>query len=634
MFFWSQFPFVRIIIAFSLGIIAAVFLAGYHYLAYVFILLPTLFLIVSHFFSSALFLKYNWIYGFVLVLLSFSFGYIRLFTEGRSIENVPPKAILAYQGEVISQPLAKGDFVKAVIKISEVKNEDWHSATYKINLFVRTDSIPFQYGDKILVNGSPSNSKEPQNPKEFNYKRYLSFLAIYQQHFTKPQSVMVISSGNGNSLIAASLKLRMHFSQLLDSVIENPKEAAIAKALLLGDKNELDDEIKNTYAASGAMHVLAVSGLHVGIIYAIIFWLFSLLPKQHQKKWLIAVISIPLLWGYAFITGLSPSVLRAVTLFSIMAIGNSFNRKANMVNLLAVSAFILLLYKPYLLMQVGFQLSYVAVLGIIFIYPQIRKRWLPTSRGWIFFWDIISISMAAQIATFPLSILYFHRFPPYFLISNLLVIPAATIIVGVGIALFSFSSVGIITQWLGWLLGAIIGVVNYVLDFIYKLPYSDLDSIYLNVSQTWLLYLLITFLFLFVVYKNKLWSRMASFSMILFSILVGHRWVKNNYTKQIIAYKVSNHYAIDLIQSSQVFFIMDSSLRNKPDKIHFHIKPNRLLRGASQADSSNFVVKKLPIGTAVVWNGRSVLVLNKPSTKKYPFDIVFYKKDSTFNLNF
>ncbi len=634
MFFWSQFPFVRITLAFALGIIASVFLPEYEQVSYTFIAFLLLFLVVSKYFKPSVFLIHNWLYGVVLIALSFSLGYVRLFYEGKAKNHLPTKNIAAYRGLVVSQPIQKRNFYKSIIEVSSVKDSIWKPITYKINLYVKADSMPFKYGDIVLVKGSPSELKPPQNPDEFNYKRYLSFLTTYQQHFTDSTSIKILSSGNGSRPIAASLKLRKRFSDLLNTYIKTPKEAAIAKALLLGNKNELDNDIKNTYAASGAMHVLAVSGLHVGIIYGIILLLFSMLPKHYQKKWLIAALSIPLLWAYAFITGLSPSVLRAVTLFSIMAIGSSFNRRTNMINLLAVSAFILLVFKPYLLMQVGFQLSYVAVLGIIFIYPQIRKLWLPSGKATIFFWDIISISLAAQIATFPLSVLYFHRFPPYFLISNLLVIPAATIIVGVGVAFFIGSYFTLITQWLGWVLGSIIGVINYVLNFIYQLPGSDLNNIYLNVPQTWVLYIFISSLFLFLVYKNKYWAKWASFSIIVFSVLLGHRWVKNNRLTQIIAYNVSNHYALDFIQSGQVFSIMDSSLMAKPDKIHFHIKPNRLLTGATRLQLSNVAYKDIPQGKALVWNNKSVLILNEPSDKEYPFDIVFYKKDSVFIMEF
>ena len=632
MFFWTSFPFVRISIAFCLGIAGAVFIVDIASIVWVLAITGLVFLVISAFLKSTIFLNYNWLYGLVLISISCSLGYLRL--DGFRVNNPNSQnEIISYQAKVVSEPIKKGAFFKSIVQLSFAKNREWKPNTQKINLYVKSGKLPFRYGDEIMVAGKPSTIKGPQNPEEFNYKRYLSFLNIYQQHFIDSSSLKIISSGNGNPLIAASLRQRAKFARLLETYITQPKELAIAKALLLGNKSELDDDIKNTYAASGAMHVLAVSGLHVGIIYLIILYLLKIVPESYRKPWLVAMIAIPLLWGYAFITGLSPSVLRAVTLFTIIAVGNSMNRRASMVNLLAASAVVLLIYNPYLLMQVGFQLSYVAVLGIIFIYPQVRKFWMPTNWGLIFFWDVVSISIAAQIATFPLSILYFHRFPPYFIVSNLVVIPAATLIVWVGIAFFSFSFISTgMASILGDILSIIIRSINAVLEFIYQLPASNLDRIYLDIPQTWSLYFLISFILLFIVYKNKKWAALACLSMALFSMLVGSRWVKNNRLKQISTYHIPYHYSVDLIQAGGLLHFMDAPLSTKQDKIQFHLKPNRLLTGASNETTLHAPQKELSYGTALVWNNVSILLVEEATTENYPFDIVISKKE-TKNIN-
>lgn len=635
MFFWSAYPFVRITIAFALGIAASVFLPTLQDFIFAIILISIFGLVTSSFFKNKSFLKFNWAYGLLLIVLSFSLGYARLFmvqNEGKSTQITKNRTISAYKGQIVTQPIKKGKYYKSTLRLNLVKDTTWEPVSYKINLYVKSSSSSLNYGDEVLIEGSPTPIKGPQNPDEFNYKRYLTFLTVYQQHFTDSSTIKIISSKNGNPLIATSLKLRASFSASLEKHISEPTELAIAKALLLGNKNELDDDTKNTYAASGAMHVLAVSGLHVGIIYLIILFIYNkLVPKNYQKEWMVAIIAVPLLWSYAFITGLSPSVLRAVTLFSIIAIGNSMNRRSSMVNMLAVSALLLLIYNPYLLMQVGFQLSYIAVLGIIFIYPQIRKLWMPSSRVTIFFWDVTSISIAAQLATFPLSILYFHRFPPYFLVSNMMVIPAATLIVCVGIAFFSVSWISTtLAALLGTFLAIIIKTVNVVLAFIYHLPGSDLNNIYLSVAQTWVLYFLIGFLFLFIVYKNKEWAKMASVSMVVLSFLIGYRWVNNNHLKQIAVYNIPYHLSIDLIQSGNAITLMDSSLMVKNDKIHFHINPNRLLRGVnSYQDSLQHAWKQLSYGKALVWNNVSILVLDDETGEKdYPFDMILSNLDT------
>lgn len=633
MFFWSAYPFVRITIAFAFGIAASVFLPAYQNLIFLLLLLSLLFLTSSYLFKKEWFLNANWIFGLILVLLSFTLGYARLVFAQQDVKHVffaEDSKVLAYRAIVATQSIQKGKYFRSTVRINSVLDSIWKPTSYKINLYVKSGFQPFNYGDEILIKGTPKQLKDPKNPDEFNYKRYLTFLTVYQQHFTDSSKTKVLSSGNGNVLITKSLALRNRFSALLEKHINEPNELAIAKALLLGNKDELTDEVKTVYAASGAMHVLAVSGLHVGIIYFVILFVLKLVPNQYRKEWLVAVIAIPLLWSYAFITGLSPSVLRAVTLFSIIAIGNSMNRRSSMVNMLAVSAFILLIFNPYLLMQVGFQLSYIAVLGIIFIYPQIRKLLMPSRRIWIFFWDVTSISIAAQLATFPLSILYFHRFPPYFLVSNMIVIPAATLIVCVGIAFFSVSWISTtLAGLLGAFLAIIIKTVNVVLAFIYHLPGSDLNNIYLNVSQTWALYFLIGFLFLFIVYKNKEWAKMASISMVVLSLLIGYRWVNNNHLKQIAVYNIPYHLSIDLIQSGNAISLMDSLLMTKSNKIHFHISPNRLLKGVnSYQDSLQHTWKQLPYGKALVWNSVSILMLDdKTDEKDYPFDMILSNLD-------
>ena len=611
MFYWSRFPFVRITVLFMAGIILSVFVPGYQLIFEIAWVVLLALVIVFYFLKRRLFLRYNWLFGFLIVALSFLLGYLRLFAAREDSENshlIYQEQVIAYKAVVITQPAEKGDFYQATIALVNAKNEEWSPAKGKVNLYVRAEKPPFAYGDELLVQGTPQLVSGPKNPEEFNYKRYLSFLNVFHQHFADSSSVVVLSSNHGNSLIASSLKLREHFSALLKQYVHGNKELAIANALLLGNKDELDDEIKNTYAASGAMHVLAVSGLHVGIIYVIILFILKLVLREHKKEWMVAVVAIPLLWGYAFITGLSPSVLRAVTLFSILALGRAIGRSGKMVNMLAVSAFILLVFNPFLLMQVGFQLSYVAVLGIILIYPQVRKLLMPSQWFWIAIWDITAISIVAQIATFPLSVLYFHRFAPYFLVSNLMVIPAATFMVWLGVLLFTFSWIPALASGLGFVLEWIIRIVNYVLGIIYHLPGSNWDSLYLDIAQTWLWYFIIAGLLLFVVLQKKTWAFATSLCVILLSISVGIRLVKNNKTKQLVVYAIPYHSAVDFIQSGEVVTLQDSSLMNMKDKIHFHIKPQRLLKGATQVSPKKLPWKQLPYGKLVVWNGVSVLI--------------------------
>lgn len=637
MYFWSKFPFLRITISFMLGIVASVFIPEYQItvlglFAFLFMLMIILNRIKHRYFLTA-----NWLYGLLLILLSVCAGYIRLFNERETAKEnhlVHLDNIEAYRAIVISQPAQRGKFYKCIIDLQDAKNGRWQHTIGQVNLYVRTSQKPFEYGDEVLIIGNPQLVQGPINPGEFNYKRYLGFLNIYHQQFADSSEVHILSHNKANRFISASIQTRAYFSNVIDDHIKGEKEQAISNALLLGNKDSLDSDIKNTYAASGAMHVLAVSGLHVGIIYLIILLIIKHTLRDRKKEWMVAIIAIPLLWGYAFITGLSPSVLRAVTLFSILALGKAWGRKAEMINMLAVSAFILLLYDPFLLMQVGFQLSYVAVMGIIYVYPLIRRIWLPSARIWIFIWDITAISIAAQIATFPLSILYFHRFAPYFLVSNLLVIPAATIIVWLGVLLFSVSWISVpLAGWVGNALEKLIWLVNYVLSGIYHLPGSDWNNLYLDVPQTWTLYLIIAGLILFVLYRNKEWAIFTNLGMIVLSVLIGFRWVQNNQSKQIVVYRIPNYFAVDFIQSGVVYSVMDSSLMHNKDNIHFRINPQRLSKGAVLVKRQDMLAwKQLPYGKAIVWNGFSILISEgKLPEKELPFHLVLDAKSNKLN---
>lgn len=620
-----------------LGIVCSVFMPGFQVIAATAASVLMILLIVFSFLKRKLFLKFNWFYGLIIVWLCFGIGYLRLFTEKDDTKTnhlMHYEDIEAYRAVVVSQPVQKGKFYRSTIRLKSAKTKEWEPAIGKVNLYVRASQLPFRYGDELLVEGRPQRVSGPKNPEEFNYRRYLSFLNVFHQQFADSMDVHILSHEQANAFISTSIRVRSYFSSLLHQYIEGNKELAIANALLLGNKDELDNEIKNTYAASGAMHVLAVSGLHVGIIYLIILVVLKYTLRERKKEWIVAVVAIPLLWGYAFITGLSPSVLRAVTLFSILALGRAVGRKADMVNMLAVSAFILLMYNPFLLMQVGFQLSYVAVLGIIYIYPIVRKLWMPSSRLCIFIWDITAISIAAQVATFPLSILYFHRFAPYFLVSNLLVIPAATIMVWLGVLLFSTSWVStVLAGWLGVALEELIRLVNYVLSGIYHLPGSNWDSLYLDIPQTWVLYLIIFGFILFVVQQKNAWAVATSLGIVALTVLIGVRWVQNNRTQQLVVYDIPNHYAIDFIQSGSVQSIMDSSLMKMEDNIHFHIKPQRLLKGtAVQKTSVNLAWKQLPQGKVIVWNGISVFIRDVKAANQDPsFDFVLNSKSNQSN---
>ncbi|MEN8250173.1 MAG: ComEC/Rec2 family competence protein, partial [Bacteroidota bacterium] len=441
-----------------------------------------------------------------------------------------------------------------------------------------------------------------------DYRQYLAYNNIHHQDFVNRDKWTISNRASGFSLVGISIKIRNKLEQVLARYIHQPEELAIAKALILGNKEDLDKSTKETFATAGAMHVLAVSGLHVGIIYLVLISLLGQKRSNITKPVLIAVIVIPILWLYAFITGLSPSVLRAVTMFSFLTLAHVFGRRSNTLNILAISAFILLMFNPYMIMAVGFQLSYVAVIGIIFLFPVIERRITPSNQVLRVVWQITALSVAAQLATFPLSALYFHRFPTYFLISNLVVIPAATLIIWGGLLLLLAGSIsGFLGSIIGSGVGFIIGIVNTVLKSMTQWPYADIQNLVPSIFESWITYGIIILFFLFLIEKKRLYYHLSLAAIIVLVANLFYWEIKGNNLRQVTIYSIHNRWAIDLIENRKYQTITDSLLSTETSKIDFHITPYRRQFNL-QIDNRSIKTRKTQWGDAFVWHGKKILL--------------------------
>ncbi|RZK98297.1 MAG: ComEC/Rec2 family competence protein, partial [Pedobacter sp.] len=228
------------------------------------------------------------------------------------------------------------------------------------------------------------------------------------------------------------------------TIIKNDEAFAVATTLILGYRADLDKATLSTYSRTGTIHALSVSGMHVGLVYLVLNWLLSMMSHSKWTSVVKMLIILTCIWFYALLTGFSPSVLRSVIMLTVFIIANSFNRNTNNYNILAFTAFSLLVYNPYLIWDIGFQLSFLAVIGLIWLQPMIQG-WLDTKIGWMNkLFSVIAMSLAAQIVTFPFSIYYFHQFPVYFLIGNLFImIPIAGIMyLGILILLLKLAFLG------------------------------------------------------------------------------------------------------------------------------------------------------------------------------------------------
>lgn len=581
---FSDKPFIKLIFPLVTGILLAIYLPNYSDLfnySYIILLAAIIFLITDNYlFKISKKYRYRFLMSFVIHLAVFLCG-IQLIYLHSSVIYANDDLLNKNNGEIIvaeiiETPVKSKKSIKTIIEVMALaKHNEWNKLKGNVITYIEKDSLAdkLNIGDKIIFRPYFREIEPPKNPAEFNYKQYLSFHHIRYQLFLKTDSWLLVDKGKNNLKRYAS-EIRNNLLNKLKKIIPDEQSFAVASALLLGYKNAIDDEIQKAYAGSGAMHVLAVSGLHAGFIFMILNSMLFFIQNNKKTIFIKTLIVLIGLWSYALITGLSPSVMRAATMFSFITIGKTFNRHTNIYNTLAASGFILLCINPYLLMEVGFQLSYLAVIGIIYFQPKIYnllyvKNYLPDK-----IWAITCVSIAAQITTFPLGLLYFHQFPNYFLFSNLLVIPLATLILVIGILLFIFSFTGILYSFLGTIISWLIFILNYSVKYIEKLPYSISERIDISITECWVIFMIILLIALYLEFKKYLYI-LASLLLILgLSIYNLAETIYQKNQKKIIVYHINKLTAINFIDGYDNILIADEELLNDKNKMLFHIYHN------------------------------------------------------------
>ncbi len=548
----------------------------------------------------------------------FILGYVNLLfhTEARQPEHIihANSPIERYQAVVNSSVEEKEKSWRVVLSVKAIQQKKiWKAASGNVLVYIsKASPVHLSYGDELIIEGTAVELTPPANPYEFDFKRFLTFRNIYHQQFVRSEQIFLLNQYHDHGFLYYSQQARAWASQKMKQFVHGEREQAIALALVLGVTDGLDNELQNAYSASGAMHVLAVSGLHVGIIYWMILLLLKPVRSLSWSAWLIAGISLVCLWAYAFVTGLSPSVLRAVAMFSFVAIAKPFARNTNIYNTLAASAFILLIYNPHLIMSVGFQLSYLAVLGIVYLQRPIYRLWEPDSKFLDWCWSISSVSIAAQIATFTLGLLYFHQFPVYFLFSNLFVIPGSFVVLLVGIILLAVSFASPLAAVVGWLLEWSIKILNWGVFAVEDLPYSLINGVYLTTFQCWLLMGAIISVILLFEFRKFRYLVCALVMILAFTFVQWQHYFQEVDKRQLIVYRVNGHGAIEWIDHGKSYFYSDSLLLNDLERIRFHIRPNRIASGVGEIHANDFSFVKTWEGvTYLNFHGTQLLWLNK-----------------------
>lgn len=416
----------------------------------------------------------------------------------------------------------------------------------KTLLNVQRDSVfeAFKVDDIFATTSPLTDLNPPINPNQFDYKKYLEKQYIYHQIFTEQDELLRVSS-DPHTILGYAAQLRAHINSKLKSYNFKPDELALINALLLGQRQDISPEIYNSYSRAGAIHILAVSGLHVGIVLLLLNSLFRPLEYFRRGKLIKTLLILSILWGFAVVAGLSASVTRAVMMFSVVAIGMNLKRPSNIFNTLAISMLFLLLFKPLFLFDVGFQMSYLAVIAIVGFQPLLADLWQPQLKPIRKLWDIFTVTLAAQFGVVPVSLFYFHQFPGLFFLSNLVIIPFLGLILGMGIFVILLASFNLLPLWLADIYGGIINLMNSFVRWVSlqeRFVFSDLSFSLLQVLTAY--FLIVT---LVVLSKKPGYKRVtiAMFAVLIFqSVLIFEK--KKNQNEEFVVFHKSRHSLIGI----------------------------------------------------------------------------------------
>lgn len=517
--------------------------------------------------------------GFIFIIIGYNLSY---FHKQKEYSNHYYTYIEAtnknsFQVKLLKLPIEKKKSYKLTAEIVKVLHTNNHILTSgKIIIYLeKTSRIKsLKIGDRINIKSKINKISGPKNPNEFNYKNYLYYQNINYQTYVKKNFWSKIKEKRKLTLINHINKIKHELQALINTYLYGVDERAIASALLLGNRSLLNEDVLNAFSSSGATHILAVSGLHVGIFYTLISFSLAWMKRYKKLRRLHPIATILAIWFYVLLTGASPSVMRAATIFTFYAFAKSSNRYFSVYNIIAFSAFILISLDPYIITEVGFQLSYIAVIGIIFLQPKIYKLFITKNYLLDKVWAITAVSIAAQISTVPLIVLYFHQFPNLFWISNLIVIPAAAIILYSGIILFLVSWSTALSTIIGHALSFIILYLNKSLQLIENIPYALSKGLYISHIQAVLIYLFIIWFSVSLAKRSKLLLKYSLLTLLIISASITYKYVKTNKQTYFTVYHTPKHSAIEIISKNTSHTQIDSSLKNNKNQMLFRINHN------------------------------------------------------------
>ena len=475
---------------------------------------------ISFFINYKYEFQMRWLYGTGVLAFIFYVFCLSFLIKSADTQFMFSEEEDTYLGYVIDIPDEKTKTISCNIKLT-------HPEKKKIIIYIQKDSLAYTIkpGTELMFRAKMQRFKNMGNPYDFDYARYMKNQG-YSASAYIPSHKWLVTGKTINTITTTSQRLRILILDFYRSFELSTDAFAFISALTIGYKADLTEKVQNAFRISGTAHVLAVSGMHVGIIYYVFSGLLSFLGTFGFRYTLKQLLIILFLWIYAFVTGLSPGVMRAVIMLSLACVGKAIGRDGFSFNTLAISAFIILFFKPYTLLDVGFQMSFVSVLAILYFIPEFYKIYSP-KRKWVkTVWDMFIISVAAQLGVFPIVLHYFGTFPVYFIFTNLLIVPLTTIITYICLitpiaVLLSYIPFRFFEWFYEITIEILRAITDFTLDSIYffeSLPNAQLSGLYVNTLQELLLITIIIGISIWIIRRRSKYL-ITSLTVILIFII-------------------------------------------------------------------------------------------------------------------
>jgi competence protein ComEC len=469
--------------------------------------------------------------------------------------------------EICEPIIRKEKISKVTVNVNFLKiNQKWIRTRGDAIIYIINDSYSklLCYGDRLIMNSQFIVPEGPQNPGGFDNRSYLKLKGIYYQTYVKSNHWRFIPGTSSNPLFHLALCWRDNLLMILRNNGIKGRELAVAGALLLGDVDDVDRPLLNDYASTGVIHILSVSGMHVGMIFLILEKLLAFFEKRKNGSWIKALVIVSFIWIYALITGLSPAVMRAAAMLSLIVSSRTMKRQPDILNILAASVILLLIWRPLLLADPGFQLSYLAVAGIVIFYKPVHNIYIPVNLILDKVWSIIAVSVAAQILTIPVCLYYFNQFPNYFIITNIIVIPLSNMIIYTGIMALAVGHIPWLSLVIARLLSVLVWTMNTIIHWIGGLPFSVMKGIVVTFPQTVVIFLIIITGTVFLFKKSTIWL----FIQLSFAILLSATFLYERYYRlsgsSFIVYNIRGKSLCDFIIGGRSILVGNTSSLTDP----------------------------------------------------------------------